>query len=98
MPDAAPNAPLLIRIVKFPYALHPDRAQRTSYLETWVRPVRAPLGHIVRDARKESTLTRRERPTEIRTRPGRERPGDAIRDALSMSCSDNVAEPERRAG
>ena len=33
MADAAPNSPLLKRVMRNPFALYPDRARRTSYRE-----------------------------------------------------------------
>ena len=77
MADPAPNAPQLVRLIRFPFALRPEGTRRTVFLEEAPPPARV-------DARAERTaaLAERERvrftsPARNRLRPFAARPSSA---------------------
>lgn len=67
--DPTPNAPLLIRIVRHPYALHPTGRQRQRYIE---EP--APVARVDRTAEIAAALAERVRVRFTSAGRGRPRP------------------------
>ena len=98
-PDAAPNAPLLIRIVKFPYGMSPARAERLRVIEVFERRARDPVGHPLQEGRQERTRPLYASPTSVHIRHARLFPCDVIRSALEAcagECDAQIGEESHR--
>lgn len=73
--DPRPNAPLLIRLVRHPYGLSPDRPRRKVWLERTEPFVRVPVGEEIAAALAErkgmrfTSAAGRKRPTPFAVRP-----------------------------
>lgn len=93
MADVAPYAPLLIRIVKFPYALQPERGGRVRVIEPAEREVRPRWESPMREVEPLRKLPTRADWFPRRGRPERILPSEQIREALLAPCQDDTKDP-----
>lgn len=92
LPTPSPNAPLLIRVVKFPYALSPGRSERMALQGSWRREPLEPRGNILLEAQRAYERPDRASPVDRARRSRRPIPYDLIREKADQASKEGEEE------